>query len=486
MAIDAGAIRRLLTATAIALGALVLGLVASRPEAPAAIVGASAVVAFLAVLAKRRGVAIGLLVLAVQNGVPFLDTAAITFGGFALSDYLAIVLVLVLAVGSGADRAIVQRGTAIRTFGFALAGWWLLTVVRSTAAGVPLLPAIAFGKGYLIFALLVALFPGTLARERVRRDALLTVGAGALLYAVGQVIITVGGPQLSWLVHPIAVRSGDVGLVRVYGTVIQAVVLVAFLAFGAVLVGSARRGHRAIAWAALSISVAAIVLQQTRAIYLGFVGALALVTVLWLFAVRSARGMVGRRTVGGLVVFVVAIVAVAAVAPEILAAYGLRPLSRLSGVGSEVSSSTGNVGYRFGVAHTMTGLLGGSGVHWLAGLGFLDPRYRYFATLPEGSINNSDLGLLDGVVQIGIIGVALIFGSLLLAMGRMVGAVRSWSLAMPADAWVLFGITAWTVQALLASYSLGTLFQVQGQTLTAFVIAAGLNSSLPGGISGDS
>lgn len=465
-----------------------LGLVSSRHNGALDVAAIGGALGFLALLHKRRGVAIGLLVLAVQNGLPFLNTATIAAGPFALRDYLAVVLVVVLATtravtATSADHRLTNRVSA--TFGAALGVWWLITVVRSTGAGVPLNAAIAFGKGFVIFALLIVVFPRALTRSTVRRDALRTITIGALLYALGEIVITAGGPQVTWLVHPIAVRTSSVGLPRVYGTMIQSVVLVACLATGMLLTGRLHGMRRIAAMVAATIAGAAIVLQQTRAIELSVLPALIFTGLVYLVVLRPTRRTLSLRTIAAVATILSAIIIVSVAAPDILARYGTRPLARLDTVSAELSASTGNVGYRFGVAHSMLALLGGSVGRWLAGLGFLDPRYRYFASLPGGSLGNSDLGLMDGLLQFGLVGLTLIYGIVLIWMSRMLGVVRRWRTRVPADAWIIFGVIAWMTQTLVSSYSLGTLYQVEGQTLTAFVIALGMATALPPESGGD-
>jgi hypothetical protein len=458
--------------------AAALGLVASRPNAPVVVLALGSVIAFLIILFRRPGIAVGLLVLGVQNGLPVLDTATTFLNGLALGNYLAYALIVILAVRwvAGAHPRGAPRGAReLGLVGFGLAVWWLITVARSTSEGVPLTAAAAFGRNFLIFAILTVLFPRGLHSARARRDALLTVCAGALLYSVGQILITTSGARVSWLVHPVAIRTSEVGLQRVYAFMSDPAVLLFCLAVGAALLSVSRKSRRTGTLVAV-VSGVAIVLQQTRAIYLSLPLALVLLMTLWATFVPTARRRLGRRSVAGVIAMALLLALLAAIAPQMITTYGAQPLSRLNGVFSEISSSTGNIGYRFNLAHGLLQLLGGRVSNWLTGLGFLDPKYRYFSGLPLGSIRNSDLGLIDGIMLIGIVGILMIYSTVALLLWRLFDVARSWRAHLPDEGWVVFGISAWTAQVLLASYSLGTLFQEQGQVLFALVIGIGINA----------
>ena len=458
--------------------ALALGYIATKPNGPKVALVLGSILVFVAIFARRPGIAIGLLVLGTQNGLPFVNTATTYITGLALGDYIAYALVAVLLIHwiKSKRPTEVQAGLrGLTLLGVGLAVWWFITLERSTAAGVPVTIAAAFGRNFLFFAVLVALFPVSLRARRCRKDALLTLCAGALIYSVGEIIITTSHVQLSWLVHPIAIRISEVHLVRVYSFMSDPTALLFCLAIGAALLGIQRRTRINGLTAAL-ISGVAIILQQTRAIYLSLPLALVLTIMAWGILVPAARSRLTRRPITGVLGIALLVGFLAVVAPAIVATYGITPLSRLNGVSSQVSSSTGNIGYRFNVAHDLLQLLGGRVSNWLTGLGFLDPRYRYFSGLPLGSIKNSDLGLVDGIMLVGMVGVAMIYSIAGILFWRVVTIAHSWQARLPNDAWLLFGIAAWITQVLLASYSLGTLFQEPGEILTALVIGVGLNT----------
>jgi hypothetical protein len=422
----------------------------------------------------RRGVLLGLLVLGAENGLPFLDTAQHELFGYALGDYMVIALALALALQATRGRLTPGIG-ALAVISYMFVIWWVITLWHSD--GEPLNTGAAFGRNFLLFALLAVLFPLGITDARERKEMLLTFGGGALLYSIGEILITVTHHPLPWLVHPVAIRVSDVGLQRVYAFMADASVLLFCLALGAALLGPTQRLRR---WGSLValISMVAIILQQTRAIYLSLAIALLLVILWWaLFTPDTAR-LTGRTFV--CVVAVGTLVAVLAVfVPSVLNNYVGTPLSRLSGAFVQVSSGTGgNLNYRFHVAHDLLALLHGNPVKWATGLGFIDPAFHRFVGLPEGTIRNSDLGLVDGIMLIGLVGVVLTYLVALIPLRLMSIEARQPDVRS-SSSWMLFGLILWLMQVLLASYSLGTLWQQSGQVLVAMVAGVGLQLCRP-------
>jgi hypothetical protein len=139
----------------------------------------------------------------------------------------------------------------------------------------------------------------------------------------------------------------------------------------------------------------------------------------------------------------------------------------------QVSAGTGDLSYRFHLTSELPALLHGSPLKWATGLGFLDPTYHQSIGLPGGSIRTSDLGRVDGIILIGVVGVVLTCLMALIPLRLMSMEARSRDLP-PSTGWVLFGLILWLVQVLLASYTLGTLWQQPGQVLVAMVGGLGL------------
>lgn len=455
------------------------GWIASQPTSPklvAVLVGVS-LLGWL--LAKRPGIAVGLLVLGTQNGLPFVDTAATYFHGIAVDNYIGFALIAVLG-----GRAVVKgrRGLPNGRTGFAgligglglcLAAWWLVTLVRS--GGEPVSVALSFGRNFIVFALLAPLFAVSVRTRRDQVDILTTVCVGALLYAVGEVAATVGHSHLSWLVHPIAVRTSDVGLRRVYAFMSDATILLFCLGIGAALLATVQRTRR-VGVAMTLLSSVAIILQQTRAIYLSLPLALLIVGA-GALCVPAARARVTWRATAAIATVAVLVPALTVAVPHAVSVYGAEPLSRLNSVPMELLANQGNVGYRLNVAHELLARLGGSPVKWLTGLGFLDPAYHFFNGLPKGSIRNSDLGLVDGIMLVGVIGVVTVYLIAIVPLWRLIAAARTWREVLPDESWAVFGMALWLTQVLLASYTLTTLWQEQGEVLTAMVAGIAVNAA---------
>lgn len=458
-------------ATAAAMAAVLLllcGYVASLDGAPSVIALVAAFGLFGVVLAKRVGIAVGVLVLAAQDGLPFVDTGTHFVNGLAVTNYLVISLITILAVRAASSSLRPARGaSALAMAGAGLAVWWVVTVARS--GGEPVGTAASFGRNFLIFALLVALFPLGLRKRRDQIHALGTVCLGALLYTFGQIILTVTGARLSWLIHPVAIRA-ESGLPRVYADMSDAAVLLFCLAVGAALLGRKRRLRQFAALVGL-VSGAAVVLEQTRAIYLSLPVALLCSLFAWQVLVPAARARISRRALGAVIGTAVLIGVLASVAPSIVATYGGQPISRLNTVFTELNGHSGSLGYRFTVAHQLISLLHGSVANWITGLGFLDPQYHYFPSLPLGSIRNQDLGLVDGIMLIGLAGVGLVYFVVLWPLWRTASTARAWVARLPDHGWLVFGLTTWLLQVVLASYTLGTLWQQPGQVLVSMVVA---------------
>jgi hypothetical protein len=138
-----------------------------------------------------------------------------------------------------------------------------------------------------------------------------------------------------------------------------------------------------------------------------------------------------------------------------------------SGV-SAVSNTSGTFGYRTNLDAKMLHILG---PQWPIGLGFLDPSVHYVAGLPEGAIRNSDIGVFNALMTMGVIGAFFIYAPLLYGFVELLRAAGSWRrLGLPERRWVAYGGTAWIAWALVGSWNLVVLFSVAGLVVTALVL----------------
>jgi hypothetical protein len=149
-------------------------------------------------------------------------------------------------------------------------------------------------------------------------------------------------------------------------------------------------------------------------------------------------------------------------------------VSRATSSISDVQSRGANVGYRLDVAGRMQQVLGSE---WPIGLGFWHPSFHYVPDLPDGSIRNSDLGVSNSLMTMGVIGTMLLYLPLLYAIVALQRA-RTRRRGSPSEAWLVYGIAAWLLIAVAASATLSTLFTVNGLALAAFVVSLGLRLTI--------
>ena len=148
---------------------------------------------------------------------------------------------------------------------------------------------------------------------------------------------------------------------------------------------------------------------------------------------------------------------------------------RLSSVFTDIQTGGGTVAFRESVTNVMTAYLG---EQWPAGLGFVAPSTHYFFGLPLGSIRDSDLGVLNAVMTMGVVGAALIYFPLVLMLINCLR--RSSALWTVEYSWLRYGGAVWIVATLVSSATLVTLFSVSGLTLTAIGIMILIHPSVSG------
>jgi hypothetical protein len=108
---------------------------------------------------------------------------------------------------------------------------------------------------------------------------------------------------------------------------------------------------------------------------------------------------------------------------------------------------------------------------WPIGLGFLHPDVRPVPSLPDGSIRNGDVGVLNALMTMGAVGAALIYLPLVIFFFALMHRRRDVGPDARRDQWFFFGAATWILYALLSSGSLVILFSVSGLVLTATLLA---------------
>jgi hypothetical protein len=148
--------------------------------------------------------------------------------------------------------------------------------------------------------------------------------------------------------------------------------------------------------------------------------------------------------------------------------------TRVASIGSDLglgqTHESGTVAMRARYAKAMFAVLGQD---WPWGLGFLNPQVRYFPEFPQGSIRDTDLGALGGLMVSGAIGVALAFLLPLL--------VAWWMLTSPprgAADLLTPGLVGYAVTIVVTSVTLVTLFSWDSTPIVGFVLALGIVSGI--------
>jgi hypothetical protein len=291
--------------------------------------------------------------------------------------------------------------------------------------------------------------------------------AGVIAFALGQIISSLSGHELSWLVH--SIKSNETsGQLRLYSKM-GAAVSTSLIFVAAWLFASGVSRRRVPAAALVTLFAVSVALGLTRSNY-----AAILVALVTGAAVHSIRGgsftAVIVRVAMAVLVVTVAVIVMGAVklGNSGIGGAAIRVAERAESGVSAVSSSSGNFAYRTNLDAKMLHVLG---AQWPIGLGFLDPSVHYVAGLPEGSIRNADVGVFNALMTMGVIGALFIYAPLLYGFAELLRAAGSWRrLGLSERRWIAYGGAAWIAWALVGSWNLVVLFSVPGLVVTALVL----------------
>jgi hypothetical protein len=425
----------------------------------------------VALALRQRGALIGLLLLAAMNGLPFVSTSTFT----AKPIFLLVLVSCVWIAIDGSNQHLTRLARALSRSGLLLLLWWLWTVGR-TAAGqnVPIFSAMNFGREFGFFAVLLILLPRVRLTSRDIGALVAVLTAGVCLFAVGQIMIATGHGQPGDLIH-FERTLQESGLTRVYTPMTDLIDAALALSIGACLLARQRR-MRLIAAPVAALLTVSVVVQLTRARWIGLVVGLVLVS-LWVTVNNYPRvtPLLRRRLVAAISVLGAAALVVVLAAPGVLSNGAI--IHRLSSLFTDLQTGGGDVAVRESVTATMKAYLGEK---WLAGLGFVPASTHYFVGLPKGSIHDSDLGVLNAVMTMGVVGAVLIYIPVVLTLIHYLR--RSAAIWSGSYGWLAYGGTVWLVATLISSVTLVTLFGTTGLTLTAIVLAVLAGSSLSRGL----
>src|SRR4051794_32280125 len=168
--------------------AIALGYIATTKHGPGLLVVLALGGAFIALATRSRGVTVGVLLLGIVNGIPFVDIESfVAPGSFRPSDVFVLILLACLALWGVRNpvRPTPRYVVLARWWGGIFIAWWLITLVRSSFYDtVPLLQASLYGRDFLYFGLLVPALVGV----AWKRDEVLliarVVGAATVIFAL--------------------------------------------------------------------------------------------------------------------------------------------------------------------------------------------------------------------------------------------------------------------------------------------------------------
>ena len=457
-----------LAALAVAVGAGA-AIAIDRWQPLAAALGAGAAAALT--LSPYRGVLIGLLVVASINGLPGVDLAAAE-EGLRGTDLATLAL-----IGCGLLRLLLdppQRRPAhlkpVLIWSAALTAWWLVTYLRAVVGeDAPFLEAGFFGRDFLFFALLLPILLLTLRSRDDIVQMLVVVTGATVLYALGHLFVTLAVQPLPLLVHINGVNK--IGpFARVYAAMNEAVLLGFPLAIG-IVISAWSSLARGVALVLLPVLGASFMLQFTRATYFGL--GVAVAVFILAGALFSRSGAEGLRATRWLALLAAVCVGFFVLNPQ--SEFGDTPLTAVrdrvtAGFQELGGESAGTLDYRAMLGREINAVVGGK---WPIGVGFVPPSFRYEPTIPGGGLRNPDVGVLNAVATMGVVGAILIYLppvlTLLLTMRRLLrGGGRDGSDGLRV------GVSLWLIATLSTSLTLITLFSPIGLALTAAVLALAL------------
>jgi hypothetical protein len=425
----------------------------------------------------KRGAFIGLILLATMNGLPFIDTSSTIFAKYTVQDAavcaLLVIIVLWLFIDNGTHHPSRISQTISRA-AFLLLLWWLLTLARTVIGqGVPLQHAASFGREFLYFALLLMLLPRARLTRRDIHTLLVILAVGVCVFAVGQIMIATGVGQSGSLIH-FERTLHESGLTRVYAQMTDMVDAGLAVSVAAILLARGR-AIRLIASPIALLLMISVAVQLTRARWVGLAVSFLIVSF-WFLTYSQARAstLLRKRLILAASVIAITGAAVVVAVPGILP--GATLTHRLLSIVTNIQGNSGTVAVRETASKTLTGYLGGQ---WPFGLGFIPPSFHYFTGMPEGSIRDTDLGALNAIVTMGIVGAVLIYTPVLLTL---VHCLRRASAQQTPYDWLRYGGAIWFATALISSVTLVTLFSASGLALTAVFLTMLMHPSVSGAL----
>lgn len=456
---------RKVLAVVVPLASVALGLaVATGGTRIGALLALSILVPLLVAPRRLRVGVLALLLVLLVNGVPFLDLSLLnTSGTFNFEDP---VLLLLFAIGAFefVTRPHAFRGrvpTWVLVLLCVFTASWVVGVFFGVYHGTPLLKAMLFGRD--LFAVWLIAVVALVVRDRQDVELVVAVVvAAAVTYSIAHAVQVGLGVNTSFVTHPKRITE-TLGFARLYSRIIPMTVFSFFASLGYLLWGTTARVRTVALLAVCAIGVEQL-LQLTRANYLALAVALVVGTVAAL-ATRSVRWGVGKAG-NVLIATSASVVGIYLLSLTSLArsSIWLAVQNRIASTANDVSVAGGNFGYRLILYREMLNILGN---RWVLGLGFQHPEYHWFATLPNGTIRNSDVGVLGVLMPLGLFGLVPLLALGVWALARSVVAMRTDDPIVRIVGWTCF---CTCIVALVSAPTLGYFSTLPGLLTTACAI----------------
>jgi hypothetical protein len=258
-------------------------------------------------------------------------------------------------------------------------------------------------------------------------------------------------------------------LIRLYSGANTLIPVGVPFALGVVLFGKGKR-ERTFGAIVLILASAAFVVELNRILYIAIVIALAASTALWLGVGDAGTGFARRRALQVVAILAAMAAALVFISPPAGSHTVINGvIVRVSSGFSEATgdrSSDPDLAVRTIERRELREYLGAS---WPFGKGLLDPSYYYVTRVPDGSIQNPDVGYLSAVMTIGVVGALVLYS----AFGYFIVRLAFLRLRRRTSArdWLAYGSLGWLLMATIASVTLATMLDTVGAIPSAAVLA---------------
>jgi hypothetical protein len=451
---------------------VLLGYLTSRGYGASALAVVATILALDFLFRSGKAVLAGVVLVTTLSGIPLLNTQALhAHGTFQAIDVCVIAVIVIGAYGLLQSKSRISpfwRSTlAISSLGLTLV--WIQSVIHGVNQGAPLLSAMLYGRDFLFFALLLPVAPYILSSRREVTRLVVTLAVLTTCFSLALIAASIHLVPSSLPNAYLAHTEGSI--LRIYTRMGDLIPLGFTCSLGYLLVGPRR--YRKAAATILIVCTVAVMLLLTRALYLGLIVGILACAVTW--AMGHSRFSVYMRKRMVLLVGVLCLgIALTVVESAVVGDSVLQGIFSRFGTGIENLQGQGGGGtvqLREHVASFELQLLGGQ---WLFGLGFLPPSVLFINALPNGSIRDVDLGLLQAVMTMGVVGTVFIY---LPVVATTVKLARPLVKVTGQFEWLRLGIYVWLVSVLVGSLTLQTLFSETGLLLTAVVLGVAIRVS---------